>query len=131
MLFLFTFHWPTVTWPCQTTTKIMLHTILPCPEVRVGTVWQIALRAKTLTSRVVVPNLFAHQAPILWKTIFLQTRVEGDDCFYYYYYINSISDHQTLDPGDLGILLWRISLNLLVLQKELESAQLTLNFRKK
>ena len=71
MLFLFTFHWPAVTWPCQTTTKIMLCTILPCPEVRVGTVWQIALRAKTLTSRAVVPNLFAHQAPILWKTIFL------------------------------------------------------------
>ena len=56
-------------------------------------------------------------------------------CIYYalcfYYYINSTSDHQTLDPGDWGILLWRISLNLLVLQKELESVQLTLSFRKK
>ena len=57
----------------------MLHTTLPCPEGRVGNVWQTALRAKTLTFRAVVPNLFVHQAPILWKTIFLQTRVEGDD----------------------------------------------------
>ena len=78
-----------------------------------------------------VPNLFAHQAPILWKTIFLQTRLEGDDFgtlhFYalcFYYYINSTSDNQTLDPVDWGILLWRISLNLLVLQKELNQPSL-------
>lgn len=42
----------------------------PRPEGRVGNVWQTALRAKTLTLRAVVPNLFVHQAPILWKTIF-------------------------------------------------------------
>ena len=60
------------------------------------------------------PQPFWHQEPVLWKIIFSQTQREGmvsgwfqAHCIYcvlyfHYYYISSITDHQTLDPRGWG-----------------------------
>ena len=53
---------------------------------------------------------------VSWKTVFLWIGGEGDgfrmiqahsiycELYFYYYYISSTSDHQTLDPGVWGAL---------------------------
>ena len=59
------------------------------------------------------PKPFGHQGLVSWKTIFPWTKGGGRDGFrmirahyiycalyFYYYYISSTSDHQTLGPGD-------------------------------
>ena len=60
------------------------------------------------------PQPFWHQGPVLWKTIFPQTRDRGwfqaDSgtlhlLYLYYHQINSTSDHQALDPGGWGPLI--------------------------
>ena len=55
-------------------------------------------------------QLFRHQVPVLWKTIFPQTifsmeiREHYIYCalHFYYYYISSTTDQQALDPGGWG-----------------------------
>ena len=61
-----------------------------------------------------VPNLFWHQGPDSWKTIFLQVEQGGDGLgmiqayylccapYFYYYYIRSTSNHRAIDPRDWG-----------------------------
>ena len=64
------------------------------------------------------PEPFCNQRLVLWKTIFPQTGIGGDGfsmiqvpyiyCALYLYYphISSTSDHQVLDPGGWGLLLY-------------------------
>ena len=64
-----------------------------------------------------VPKAFRHQGLVLWKIMFPQTGEWGRDglgmiqehytycvLYFYYHYISSTSDHQTLDPRGWGSL---------------------------
>lgn len=72
-----------------------------------------SLRSRLLTDSASSPQLFLHQGPILWKTIFHCLRVGGGlgmiqghyvycALYLYYHYISSISNDQALDPGGWG-----------------------------
>jgi len=67
----------------------------------------------------VVPQRFRHQGPVLQKIIF--PRIGGGGfgmaqahysycvLYFYYYYISSTSDHQALDPGAWGPLVYQVA----------------------
>ena len=67
------------------------------------------------------PEPLWHQGLVSWKTILPRTgwggagddlgmiQVHYIDCVLHHYYISSTSDHQALDPGGWGPLIWEIS----------------------